>query len=65
MFEESKASDLGIESCVAVKLLDIVIVPLVTEPQFNIVLVKGGKNIVLGSTWAASIHFVPEDKVMH
>lgn len=48
MFEESKASDLGIESCVAVKLLETVIVPLVTEPQFNIVLVKGGKKHCFG-----------------
>lgn len=32
MLEENKASDLGIESCVTVKLLEIVIAPLVTGP---------------------------------
>lgn len=66
MLEEKKASDLGIESYVTLKRLETVIVPLGTEPYFKIFPVKGGKKIiVLGSTWAASIYFVPEDKVMH
>lgn len=66
MLEDNKASDLGIESSVIVKIVESLIVPLVTELQFKIPF-KGEKNIVLGSTWATytSIHIVPEDKVMH
>lgn len=47
MLEDNKASDLGIESRVTVKLLEAVIVPFVTEPQFKIP-VKGGKKHYFG-----------------